>query len=150
VISRNRQPEWLFSAIYASPLQQNRDRLWNALLEASKLHTLPWMRDGDFNQIASLSEKNGGSNAGSSRRCRFQEWINNCKLIDLGFTGPFHTWSNLRPGLARISERLDKALANVEWRLAYPEACVKHLPRTHSDHCPLLIDLVGLAEPPRI
>ncbi|KAL7256983.1 hypothetical protein ACSBR1_010843 [Camellia fascicularis] len=35
-------------------------------------------------------------------------------------------------------ERLDRALSNPEWRIMFPEATVKVLPHTYSDHSPLL------------
>lgn len=40
-----------------------------------------------------------------------------------------------------ILERLDRIVANYEWLNIYPEAHVHHLPKTHSDHCPLLLTL---------
>ena len=40
-----------------------------------------------------------------------------------------------------IMERLDRVLANPEWRILFPEASVTHLTRTHSDHCPVLLTL---------
>lgn len=53
------------------------------------------------------------------------------------------TWTNKRKGRANVKERLDRALANPEWRQTFSEAIVKHLPRTKGDHHPLLIDLEG-------
>ncbi|KAL5782731.1 hypothetical protein ACOSP7_007760 [Xanthoceras sorbifolium] len=37
--------------------------------------------------------------------------------------------------------RLDRALCSMKWRMLFPEGFVKHLPRTHSDHCPILLKL---------
>jgi hypothetical protein len=65
--------------------------------------------------------------------------IPNSQLIDLGFSGPRFTWSNGRGGLALIRERIDKAYCNVAWRNCFPEACVLHLPKTRSDHCPIFL-----------
>ncbi|KAK9291995.1 hypothetical protein L1049_019947 [Liquidambar formosana] len=139
--------DWIFSGLYASPNPQSRELLWDSLVQISATHSLPWILAGDFNQISSLNEKRGGSEKGGSRRCKFQEWVNKCKLVDLAFSGPPLTWCNMREGNARISERIDKAFANVEWRLSFPEAFVRHLPRTYSDHCPILIDLKGSGVP---
>lgn len=50
-----------------------------------------------------------------------------------------NTWTNRRKGGHRINERLDRALANSDWRLLFPEAIVKDLPRFYSDHCPILV-----------
>ena len=42
-------------------------------------------------------------------------------------------------------QRLDKALANLDWRILFHEAIVTHLDtpptHTHSDHCPILLSL---------
>lgn len=77
------------------------------------------------------------------RKCaRFARWIDDCELIDLGFSGPKFTWSR-GYGLRKISIRLDRALANASWRSLFPEATVSHLPNIYSDHTPLLIDLLG-------
>uniref|UniRef100_A0A2N9F8F6 RNase H type-1 domain-containing protein n=1 Tax=Fagus sylvatica TaxID=28930 RepID=A0A2N9F8F6_FAGSY len=40
-----------------------------------------------------------------------------------------------------IMQRLDRALANPEWRTLFPDALVSHLTHTDSDHCPILLSL---------
>lgn len=40
-----------------------------------------------------------------------------------------------------ILERLDRCIANNSWIRLFPEASITHLPRTHSDHCHLLLSL---------
>lgn len=64
-------------------------------------------------------------------------------MIDLGFSGNPYTWSNGRKGRGLIMERLDRGLANGEWRRLFPRATVKHLARHASDHAPLLLDTFG-------
>lgn len=49
------------------------------------------------------------------------------------------TLYNKRKGLARVQERLDRVLANSDWCILFPDAMVQHLPRLHSDHCPILL-----------
>lgn len=39
-----------------------------------------------------------------------------------------------------ILERLDRFLANPAWLQFYPKATIHHLPRTYSDHCPLILN----------
>ncbi|KAL7231768.1 hypothetical protein ACSBR2_009911 [Camellia fascicularis] len=41
-------------------------------------------------------------------------------------------------------ERLDRALSNVEWRTRFPKAAVRTLPRTYSDHSPLVVYTQGM------
>lgn len=69
--------------------------------------------------------------------------INYCNLIDLGFNGIKYTWSNMRcrNSQSLILERLDRCLANDLWVHLYPEATITHLPRTHSNHSPFLLNL---------
>jgi hypothetical protein len=83
----------------------------------------------------------------SLRRCNnFLDNINDCKLIDLGAIGTKFTWRGAQvSGHDRIFERLDRALSNDEWRIMFPEAIVKVLPRIDfSDHHPILIMLQGI------
>lgn len=56
-ISRQDYPDWILSAIYASPTSQKRDELWNNLERTSQTITDPWLLAGDFNDFASLDEK---------------------------------------------------------------------------------------------
>lgn len=60
--------------------------------------------------------------------------------IDLGFNGRKFTWENKREGIARIKERIDRAVACHLWMERYPEARVQHLQMEQSNHCPILID----------
>lgn len=62
-------------------------------------------------------------------------------MHDLGFLGSKFTWSNLCRNNKTIRERLDRFAANSEWLELFPESFVRHLPRTHSDHCLLLLTL---------
>jgi exonuclease III len=138
---RDSNSTWLLSAIYASPRRSERRVLWNNLSVIAALHSLPWVMVGDFNDILSSEEKWGGNRPSASRMAEFHACINSCSLIDLGFSGPKYTWTNSQDVSSLIMQRLDRALANPEWRFLFPEANVTHLPRTHSDHCPILLTL---------
>lgn len=67
LIKRQNQPEWLFSAIYASPNPKNRQRLWDSLRGARDVHDLAWLVAGDFNQVSSPQEKRGSAPVSQSR-----------------------------------------------------------------------------------
>jgi len=41
--------------------------------------------------------------------------LEDCNLSDLGFSGPKYTWCNGKYGDDFSRERLDRAVANVEW-----------------------------------
>ncbi|KAL7230604.1 hypothetical protein ACSBR2_008969 [Camellia fascicularis] len=48
--------------------------------------------------------------------------------------------------MANTMERLDKALCNVEWRTVFSEGAVQNLPRTYSDHSPLIVYTEGISK----
>lgn len=68
-------------------------------------------------------------------------WVRECNMLDLGAVGPKFTWRNCRIGKALIQQHLDKAYCNILWRGLFLEAFVRNLPRTKSDHHPILIVL---------
>lgn len=47
---------------------------------------------GDLNDILDTSEKFGGAPFNLYRSGLFQQRINDCHLMDLGFSGPPFTW----------------------------------------------------------
>uniref|UniRef100_A0A2N9GZ20 DUF4283 domain-containing protein n=1 Tax=Fagus sylvatica TaxID=28930 RepID=A0A2N9GZ20_FAGSY len=77
----------------------------------------------------------------ASRIAEYNNCMNTCSMLDLGFSGPKYTWSNGQDISTLIMQRLDRAWVNSEWRILFPEAYVTHLTRTHSDHCPILLSL---------
>lgn len=100
---------------------------------------LPWVVFGDFNDVLNSSEKFGGNLPAIGRCKAFNNMLTSCGLIDLAFKGPSFTWCNKRQGVRKIEERLDRVVSNADWRLLFPEAEVRHLPRLHSDHCPVIL-----------
>ena len=75
-----------------------------------------------------------------SSRGELRNFLDNCSLIDLGFKGNSFTWTNKRMGRDNIKERLDRAVANAEWKRIFPKATIKHLPMLSSDHATLVIN----------
>jgi hypothetical protein len=100
---------------------------------------LPWLCAGDFNEIVNLSEIKGSTSRSRRQMEDFQKALEDCHLCDLGFVGPKFTWSNGREGDAFTKERLDRVVANPEWRMQFVDVEVVVLARRSSDHHPLLI-----------
>lgn len=48
---------FVLSAIYALPYKFAKKILWHNLMQISTLFSLPWLVDGDFNQILEPSER---------------------------------------------------------------------------------------------
>ncbi|XP_075662992.1 uncharacterized protein LOC142632487 [Castanea sativa] len=69
----------------------------------------------------------------------FRKVINYCAFQDLGYCGPNFTWCNMQEGENRISLRLDRAFANLEWTQKFEGIKVHHLVDSTSDHSALLL-----------
>ena len=141
---------WLFSAVYASPESSLRKDLWDELEKVRRDYEGPWLLAGDFNDTVCMSERNGVDSSEMQRRCRnFANWIASNDLIDLGFSGPAHTWFRGNSDATFKSARLDRGLVNAKWRLKFEEGGLRNLPKLSSDHCPILLSTTGFAPVPR-
>ena len=128
-------------AVYASLRFAERCLFWENLIAVSGLHSLPWVIVGDFNEVLMGEDKFGGRSVNINRALIFQECLDTCRMIDIGYSGAWFTWSNHHPINHLIQERIDRVFINAEWNFLYPDASVQHLKRAHSDHCPVLLGL---------
>ena len=82
---------WLLSAVYASPRLVERRLLWDNLSTIFSFHALPWVIVGDFNKVLVGEDKFGGRTVNINRALRFQECLDTCKMIGIGFSGACYT-----------------------------------------------------------
>lgn len=83
---------WFLTGVYGSPRLSDRDELWHNLRNLSQSTVGPWVLLGDFNAYIYSSEKWGGAPANTVAMRRFLDCVNDCALLDLGFSGPPFTW----------------------------------------------------------
>ncbi|WCJ29110.1 LINE-1 retrotransposable element ORF2 protein [Euphorbia peplus] len=138
-ITQNGKFLCLSSFIYASPCLSDRNTLWDNLILLSNNINVPWFLIGDFNDIGSLDDQRGGSQRYNKRSINHKAQMDDCGLIDIGFSGARFTWR-----CRFLSVRLDKAYGNVHSRTSFPEASVINLPYRHSDHAPILFKMNSL------
>ncbi|CAL1363580.1 unnamed protein product [Linum trigynum] len=139
IVSAGSSPKWLLTAVYASPHQSQQHSLWRALHHTSQSNDLPWILSGDFNAILKPEEKSGHPSPSTLYKCRvFSDRVNQAELIDLGFSGPRFTWTRGDNPNTYKASRIDRSLCNTMWNSCFPNTSVKHLPRLHSDHHPIL------------
>ena len=82
------------SAIYASPMYVERCLLWENLEAVSGLHSLSWVIASDFNEVLIGEDKFGGRPVNINKALQFQECLDACRMIDIGYSGPRYMLSN--------------------------------------------------------
>ncbi|XP_075653884.1 uncharacterized protein LOC142624237 [Castanea sativa] len=95
----------LLSAVYASPRFHECTALWGNLEIVASNHNLPWNMMGDFNEVLLSNEKFGGHPANTKRALRFQECLDACNMIDMGFSGAKYTWSIYERAVASFTTK---------------------------------------------
>lgn len=134
---------WKFTGFYGHPEASKRHEAWALLRYLGHLDPLPWMCIGGFNEVVNGTEKWGGRTRHRRGMQEFQRALEDCGLSDLGFCGSKYTWSHCQDGINFIKERLDRGVANLEWRHYYPEAVVNVDAAVSSDHAPLILSLLN-------
>ncbi|TXG60811.1 hypothetical protein EZV62_012174 [Acer yangbiense] len=130
---------WRFSGFYGDPNPKKRVNSWTLLRRLREVDRLPWVYSGDFNEVLSQNENCGGSEKVFLNMLLFRQAVEDCDLIDLGYSGPRYMWNNMRKGRSNIQERLDRVLADNQWRDMFQQIRVDHLGFITSDHRPLLL-----------
>lgn len=100
-----------------------------------------WLVIGDFNEAMWGYEHFSGCARPERQMAAFREVLADCDLTDLGFVGLPFTYDSGRDGNANVKVRLDRAVANTDWRDMFGEATLHHLISSRSDHCPLLLEI---------
>ena len=90
-VFRSNDEDWLFSAVYASPNEQTRDELFEELGVFTSQNQKPWLLAGDFKETRLMTEHKNCSDSLQRRCTKFDNWINNNGLVDLGFAGLEYT-----------------------------------------------------------
>jgi hypothetical protein len=91
---------------------------------------------GDFNLVRFQWKKSTG-NINFTHSTAFKEWINEWGLIEIKDPSRCFTWSNNQK--CHVMVILDRVFSNMEWDAKYPMSTVNLLPKSVSDHNPLLI-----------
>ncbi|KAF3503920.1 hypothetical protein F2Q69_00044215 [Brassica cretica] len=111
--------------VYGSNLVEDRRNLWSNLVDlqtSSPVSSYPWSVLGDFNQMLRTSHYSNHLTSRAQAK------------------GLPYTWRN-RQDDNPISTRIDHALINQAWSLAFPDSYADFLDSSQSDHapCPFLM-----------
>ncbi|KAI9097514.1 hypothetical protein K1719_025285 [Acacia pycnantha] len=75
--------EIFFTAVYTSPSESKRHRLWETLYNLACDISKPWLLTWDFNDTKTPLEQKGGGRVNEIRYRKFNDWIEDCSLIDV-------------------------------------------------------------------
>ncbi|GLT65819.1 hypothetical protein SLA2020_382260 [Shorea laevis] len=95
---------WFLSGVYGRPQFELRMQLWDELRKVAQHFTGPWLVIGDFNDVLDQAEKFGGAPVNQTRIKAYLECMNECNLMDLGYSGGRFTWVNMRENNQIIRE----------------------------------------------
>ncbi|CAE6215989.1 unnamed protein product [Arabidopsis arenosa] len=127
--------------IYGNPERKPRQQQWmqmEALIKAGLYQNKPRVVLGDFNEIKSNSEKLGGAQRPEWQFANFRRMLRVAGLHDLKTYGGIYTWIGNRSS-GTIKSRLDRVVANADWKDKFPRAFAQLLEWIGSDHRPLLL-----------
>ncbi|KAK5776858.1 hypothetical protein PVK06_044823 [Gossypium arboreum] len=141
VDDQNNRQQWRFTGFYGSLYAQGRDESWNLLRGLRSNEELLWLVYGDFNEIMYDFEKKGGIPREERRMEVFRNALEDCRLMDIGYSRKWFTWERENLPETNIRERLDRGVANENWMSMFPEVTIQHLVHSTSDYCPLLITI---------
>lgn len=141
VLDEGRNLKWRFIGFYGILYANRRDNSWRLLNSLHDSHNGPWLVGGDFNEIMYAYEKVGRAPREEKREELFRGTLAECQLIDLRYSSTWHTWKRGNLSETNIRERLDRGVANANLIYMFPDVKVCHLSYSHSDYCPIIIQL---------
>lgn len=123
--------------VYAPCTIRGKGILWEKLIQVVRQNSSCVYVAGDFNAVRTSQERAGKSEIGQRRiEADFNLFIAEAGLLDLQLQGRAFTWYK-RDGSCK--SRLDRFLVNSAWLNLWPDLIQKGLPRSISDHVPILL-----------
>jgi len=103
---------------------------------------------GDWNEILSSDEAFPALTVNQARCARFSDSLDFCNLQTIEPLGCRYSWVQLHEGRVTLRERLDRAVANLEFHTLFPTFKAINLTRISSDHHPVMLDTCDLYTSP--
>ncbi|XP_074336698.1 uncharacterized protein LOC141673868 [Apium graveolens] len=101
--------KWKAIGIYGWPESSNKHYTWQFMRQLWSRSNVPVIIFGDFNEITSMPEKEGGSANRGRQMDAFREVIDFCQLRDMGFRGSCFTWQRgNNPATLELACELDE------------------------------------------
>jgi exonuclease III len=127
--------EGMITNAYGLQISQDKDLFIQSLAYLGSLaESKRWIIGGDFNMILMLEEKQGGKKCLEQDSAKFQELIENLRLVDIENRNGTYTWTNKRSGNHQIACSLDRFLISKNILLEGPLVESNILLKESSDH----------------
>ena len=108
IINNWKENSWMLTRFYGAPDQTHKHHeSWDPLSRLNHHHSLPWLYSGDFNEITKSHENRGGRLRQNKKMQDFQDVLDECDFMDLGFMGNNFIWRKVQATRVTIWERLD-------------------------------------------
>ncbi|WZY68165.1 hypothetical protein YC2023_000405 [Brassica napus] len=123
--------------VYGDNDFMRRRLFWNQMVSLMNGRDAPWFITGDFNDILSNAEKEGGTVRVEGSFTDLRSFYSEGDLYDLPHSGDLLSWRGQR-GEHLVRCRLDRAAATSSWAELFPSARSQYLAFEGSDHRPLV------------
>jgi hypothetical protein len=139
VVREQGKDPWRLTSWYGEANRSLRFRTWDMLRYLKADCDLPWVNNGDFNEVLRREEQMGPNERDMAEINLFREVVDACQLCDLGYIGLDWTFERKINNNEHVRVRLDRALASADWSAHFPYATARHLCVVKSDHSPILL-----------
>ncbi|KAF2301233.1 hypothetical protein GH714_021041 [Hevea brasiliensis] len=133
--------EWRITGFYGRPNRNERRASWALLRELASQYSYPWVCCGDFNAILTQDEKRGGNFYPTYLVQDFRDAVLQAGLSDVNMNGYKYTWDNARDDDDWVEAKLDRFLANDDWKQRFALSKAAVLDYSSSDHLPILLQV---------
>ena len=147
-MNKENDDAWRFIGFYGERITHLRHESWSLLRDLNKRMSLPLLCSDDFIELVDHWEKLGRANKNRNQMQLFQNTIDECSFLYLGFVGLKFTWQKHFADGHSIWERQDWGIANNDWLMIFSGTRLHHLRSNSSNHSPIWIMLASM-EPPR-
>jgi hypothetical protein len=147
VISGDSGDSWRTTFVYGEPRRDKRHEFWQLLHRLHSVWKGPWLCCRDFNEALTHDEHYGSSERSDAHMLLFRECLEDCGLVDLGYTSPKYTWTNKQDADNNVRVRLELAVANGAFTAMFDECRVEQVITSTSDHMAQAISMGSFANP---
>ncbi|KAJ6767708.1 hypothetical protein OIU74_021554 [Salix koriyanagi] len=142
VTSAQHSLDVIVSFIYGLNTPAEREEVWDYIgMQVGWSQSIPWVLLGDFNATMNITDSIGGNTQWNRHKQAFGDCLHNAELHPLPYRGIKYTWTNGQDEGGLIMKKLDWIISNAVFARKWPDAQAQFMPKTVSDHSPMLLHI---------